>query len=240
MSTFVLVHGAMHGGWCWREVRDRLSDAGHRVFTPTLTGQGERRATLTRDVGVETHVRDIADLLWFEDLREVHLVLHSYAGILAGPVAHRADGRLASVVFLASFLADPGQSLLDVEPAAVVARYRDIVATEGDGWRLPASDAFLDQWGVTDPDLRRWAGSRLTDFPFRCQSDPVDCPADALDGIRKVYIRHTSPALDSLDPFHARARALGWETHDLRCGHDVMLAAPAETADLLDRISATG
>ena len=92
MATFVLVHGAMHGGWCWREVRQRLSGTGHEVYTPTLTGQGDRRQQLTREVGIATHVTDLTELLWFADLRDVHLVLHSYAGVLAGPVAERAAG----------------------------------------------------------------------------------------------------------------------------------------------------
>jgi len=124
MATFVLVHGAMHGGWAWRDVRARLQRAGHLVFTPTLTGQGERRQSLTPAVGVDTHLADLTELLWFEDLREVHLVLHSYAGILAGPLAQQAGDRLAGVVFLGAFLAAPGQSLLDVEPAATASRYR--------------------------------------------------------------------------------------------------------------------
>ncbi|MBY8885870.1 alpha/beta fold hydrolase [Streptomyces sp. PTM05] len=238
MATFVLVHGAMHGAWCWRAVRQRLTGAGHEVFTPTLTGQGERRRSLTPDVGVATHVDDLTDLLWFEDLRDVHLVLHSYAGILAGPVAERCAERLAGVVFLAAFLADPGQSLLDVEPPSVAARYREIADATGDGWRVPAGPAFLDQWGVTDPDLRRWAGPRLTDFPLRCQTDAVHFVPDALDGLRKAYVRHTAPALDSLAPFHRRAVTDGWETHDLPCGHDTMLAAPRRTADVLGRIAA--
>ena len=80
----------MHGGWCWRYVRPKLAARGHQVFTPTLTGQGDRRSSCTPEVGVGTHVEDLTDLLWFEDLDEVHLVLHSYAGILAGPIATRA------------------------------------------------------------------------------------------------------------------------------------------------------
>ena len=89
MATFVLVHGAMHGGWCWHDVQRRLAQRGHDVHRPTLSGQGDRRAGLTLDVGVTTHVQDLEELLWFEDLSDVHLVLHSYAGILAGPLAER-------------------------------------------------------------------------------------------------------------------------------------------------------
>ena len=88
----------MHGGWCWREVRRRLAASGHEAYTPTLAGQGDRRQGLTPRVGIATHVADLAELMWFEDLRDVHLVLHSYAGVLAGPVAQRATGRLASVI----------------------------------------------------------------------------------------------------------------------------------------------
>src|SRR6202050_740504 len=92
VATFVLVHGAMHGGWCWREVRQRLSGNGHEVYAPTLTGQGDRRRGLTPQVGIADHVADLTELFWFEDLRDVHRVLHIYAGVLAGPVADRGGG----------------------------------------------------------------------------------------------------------------------------------------------------
>lgn len=237
MATFVLVHGAMHGGWCWREVRQRLAGNGHEVYAPTLTGQGDRRQQLTPEVGIATHVTDLTELLWFADLRDVHLVLHSYAGVLAGPVAERAAGRLASVTYLAAFLVRPGQCLLDVEPPDVARRYRDLATAEGDGWFVPASPKFLDQWGITDPALRARVASRLTDFPLRCQTDPVVFDPAALDQIRQVYINHTQPPLASLRASFDRAVAAGWETHQLGYGHDLMLAAPAQTAALLDSIA---
>jgi len=198
MATLVLVHGAMHGGWCWREVRGPLRGAGHTVFTPTLTGQGDRRHQMTRDVGVDTHVDDIADLLWFEDLYDVHLVLHSYAGVLAGPLAERTGDRLASITYLAGFLTQPGECLLDVEPPETVARYRQLVADAGDGWRVPTSTAFLAQWGVTD-DLASFVGARLSDFPFKCQTDPMQYDPSHWRALRKIYVRHTDPPLPSLD-----------------------------------------
>ena len=238
MATFVLVHGAMHGGWCWRDVRRRLEAAGHDVHTPSLSGQGERRRSLTPDVGLSTHVADLTDLLWFEDLDDVHLVLHSYAGALAGPVADQRGDRLAGVVYLGAFVTRPGQSLFDVEPPAVGARYRELAARAGDGWYVPASDRFLDQWGVTDDRLRSLVGPRLCDFPLRCVTEPAEFDPTALDRLRKVYVRHTDPPLASLEASAAVALGAGWEFHDVPCGHDMMLEAPGTVADLLEAVVA--
>lgn len=238
MATFVLVHGAMHGGWCWRDVRHLLERDGHVVHTPTLTGQGEHRHLLTPDVGVATHVDDLVELLWFEDLHDVHLVLHSYAGILAGPIAEAAHDRLARITYVGAFLTRSGECLLDVEPPETAARYRELVARDGDGWRVPASDAFLAQWGITDPDLQAWIGPRLTDFPFRAQTEPTVFDEASLAAIPQTYVRHTDPPLPSLDGAYERALAAGWPTHDISTGHDLMLAAPAATAQLLLEIDA--
>jgi pimeloyl-ACP methyl ester carboxylesterase len=237
MATFVLVHGAMHGGWCWRDVVGRLRAAGHEVHAPTLTGQGDRRRSLTRDVGLSTHVADVTDLLWFEDLTDVHLVLHSYAGALAGPIAHQQGDRLASVVYLGAFVTGPGQRLLDVEPPAVGERYLQLAAASGDGWYVPASDHFLDQWGVTDEGLRALIGPRLTDFPLRCVTEPTDFDPSALQRLRKDYVRHTDPPLASLEASGRIAVDAGWTVHDVPCGHDMMLEAPRTIVELLDAIA---
>jgi pimeloyl-ACP methyl ester carboxylesterase len=234
-STFVLVHGAMHGAWCWRDVRARLRAAGHDVFTPTLTGQGERRHQLTPDVGVATHVDDLVELLWFEDLRDVHLVLHSYAGVLAGPVAEHAGERLASITYLAAFLTRPGECLLDVEPEATAARYRSLATESGDGWRIPASPAFLAQWGVTG-ELVTFVGPRLTDFPLNATTDPTDFDPEQWNRLRKICVRHTDPPLASLDLSYQRAADDGFELHELATGHDVMLTDPAGTVAVLERV----
>jgi pimeloyl-ACP methyl ester carboxylesterase len=237
VATFVLVHGAMHGGWCWRQVARLLTSQGHEVYSPTLSAQGDRRQALGPDIGVATHVTDLADLLWFEDLRDVHLVLHSYAGILAGPVADRAAGRLAAITFIGAFLAAPGESLLDVEPAEVARKYRELAASSGSKLLVPASAQFLDQWGISDQALRERVGPRLTDFPLRCLTDAVDFDPAALDRLPKTYIHHTNPPLASLRASFQRAVAGGWPRHELAYGHDMMLAAPVPTAELLAAIA---
>ena len=192
---------------------------------------------MSPDVGVATHVADLVELIAFEDLRDVVVVLHSYAGILVGPVVEQTGRRIRTVVHLGAFVVEPGECLLDVEPPETAVRYRELVAKEGDGWRLPASDAFLDAWGVTDPVAKAWVGPRLTDFPFRCQTDPVDYDPAALAAVKQVYVRHTDPPLASLDASFARAVAAGWRTIDVASGHDVMVAAPEELAGILDDVA---
>ena len=233
MSTFVLVHGAMHGGWIWAMVRTLLRAEGHQVFTPTLTGQGDRRHLLTPDVGVGTHVEDIVNTVEFEDLHSVILVLHSYAGVLAGPLAERIGDRLSHVVAADAFLTDPGESLLDVEPPETAQAYLRLVARDGDGWRLPATDRFLDQWGITDPQLRAFVAPRLTAFPLRCQTDTVEYRAAGLAELPRTYIEHTDPPLASLASSIERARSTDWAMRKIACGHDLMLADPQGTVSLL-------
>lgn len=233
MVTFVLVHGAMHGGWAWASVRRRLQSAGHEVFTPSLTGQGDRQHLLTHSVSVETHIEDIRSLLWFENLRGVVLVLHSYAGILAGPVAEAAADRLSCIVLAGGFHVQPGQCLLDVEPADTARYYRQLAAQQGEGWFLPPLPEFLDRWGIAGQALRAHVGARLTGFPFKCQTDPVSYEASKLRSLRRVYIEHTAPPLRSLRQSLVTALAEGFEHIQIDAGHDMMLTEAATTAALL-------
>lgn len=233
MAHYVLVHGAMHGAWAWRHVEPLLRNAGHEVTAIALTGQGERAHLLTPEVGIRTHVQDVVATVEFSDLTEVVLVLHSYAGILAGPVAQRLQGRMRAIVAAGAFLVEPGQSLLDVEPPATAQRYRDIATSQGDGWRIPASSAFLDQWGIFDPTLREYVGPRLTDFPYRCAVEPVEFDPLPLRDLPRLYIEHTDPPLASLSGSIALARQLGWRHQRLPTGHDLMLTDPSGTARAL-------
>src|SRR5437660_801825 len=110
MATFVLVHGAWHGGWCWRKLMPLLRSAGHAVWTPTLTGLGERAHLGNPDVGLSTHVQDVVNVLEYEDLSNVVLVGHSYGGMVITGVAHQMPGRLAHLVYLDAFVPKDGQS----------------------------------------------------------------------------------------------------------------------------------
>src|SRR5260221_2335064 len=110
MTDYVLIHGAWHGSWCWARVRRLLAAGAHRVFTPTLTGVGERSHLLSRDVGLDTHVADVANLMIWENLRDVVLVGHSYSGFVARHVADRMPDRIRSLIYLDAFVPGNGKT----------------------------------------------------------------------------------------------------------------------------------
>src|SRR3954468_17985304 len=123
MATYVLVHGGGHGGWCYQKVAALLRGAGHDVYTPTLTGLGERSHLVSPDVDLDMHIADVVAVLHYDDLRDVILVGHSYGGMVITGVADRAADRIGRLVFLDAANPRNGESLLDVTgPSLAVAR----------------------------------------------------------------------------------------------------------------------
>jgi pimeloyl-ACP methyl ester carboxylesterase len=138
MTDYVLIHGAWHGSWCWARVRRLLAAGAHRVFTPTLTGVGERSHLLSRDVGLDTHIADVANLMIWENLRDVVLVGHSYSGFVARHVADRMPDRIRSLIYLDAFVPENGKTLFDYLPDNGEGD-RNLAVAHGDGWRVPPS-----------------------------------------------------------------------------------------------------
>ncbi len=115
-KTFVLVHGSWHGGWCWRRVADRLESKGHKVYTPTLTGVGERAHLMSAMITLDTHIIDVANVIKWENLDNVVLVGHSYAGFVISGVAEKAQSAIRSIVYLDAFLPENGDRVVDYSP----------------------------------------------------------------------------------------------------------------------------
>ena len=156
MSTFVLVHPAWFGGWCWARLAPLLVANGHDVRTPTLTGLGERAHLARPEIGLETHVQDVVNVFEYEDLRDVILVGNSSAGVVITGVADRVPERIANVVYLDAFIPEDGQSMLDMIPPDRRTPMLALVESEGEGWLVPRFaptpwDKFVPEaWGITD------------------------------------------------------------------------------------------
>ncbi len=241
MATFVLVHGAWHGGWCWRKVTPLLRAAGHEVYTPTLTGLGERVHLASPEIGLSTHIQDVVNVLEYEDLREVVLVGHSYGGMVIAGVADRAAERLAHLVYLDAFVPADGQALVDLIGQEGRQYLEARVRTEGDGWRLPSiapvawEVVLRENWAITNEADARWMVERLGPQPFKTFTEPVRCTNATAAALRRTFIRCTGDPPDrtfSGVAEEARRPNSGWRYREVATCHDAMVTKPQELADL--------
>jgi pimeloyl-ACP methyl ester carboxylesterase len=235
-SNYVLVHGAWHGGWCWRRVSDRLVAAGHRVFTPSLTGLGDRRHLFTREITLDTHIRDIIGLIEAEELREVILVGHSYGGIVITGVAAQIPERLTQLIYLDAVLVEDGESWSTAHPPDIVAARRKSMQESSGGpvWPVPRSAAF----GVFDADDQAWVDRRMTPHPFSTYEQPMHWRGPIGNHLPKVYVDCTDPAMPALAAMKAAYRGKAeWPFIEIRTGHDALVTAPKELTEILLRFA---
>jgi pimeloyl-ACP methyl ester carboxylesterase len=236
-TNFVLVHGAFHGGWCWRPVADRLSAGGARVFTPTMTGLGERRHLLTDSVGLATFIDDALGVLIAEELADVVLVGHSFGGMVISGVADRRPDLVGHLVYLDAVVPVAGQSALDQLPADTAAARRRAAAESSGGLSIPNPPASA--FDIPPGPDRDWVDRRVTPHPLAAYSDPIALTGPVGNGRPRTYVRCTDPIYRAVQPSYARVAAEpGWNLVDLPTGHDAMITAPAATADLLLAIAA--
>lgn len=235
MSTFVLVHGAWHGGWVWQRVAPLLRAAGHEVHTPTLTGLSDRAHTLHPQVGLSTHIQDVVALIEAHDLHDVVLVGHSYAGQVVTGVADRIPGRLATRVYLDAFVGDDGDAAIDLLPETVAGHYRESVAGPGFGWLIPVRS--LTVLGVSEQADLNWLSPRLTPHPWLTYTEPLRLTGEG-DTVPGAYIECTD-WMRVFTPHAERATARGWPGYEVATGHEAMVTAPGDLAKLLLDIAAS-
>jgi pimeloyl-ACP methyl ester carboxylesterase len=218
MSTYVFVAGGGWGGFIWRPVASLLRVQGHDVFTPTLTGLGERVHLASAQIGLETHLQDIVGVLEYEDLQQAILVGHSYGGIVITGVAERVPHRLAHLIYLDALVPQDGQSGLDLAGSALRARIERRVSIRGDGWCIPPPPG---------------SPAKMTPSPFKPLAQPLTIKSPAAARLPRTFIYCTRTGVECLDHIAARVRAEGWQYFELETGHMAMLTAPKELAAIL-------
>jgi pimeloyl-ACP methyl ester carboxylesterase len=234
MTTFVLVHGAWHGAWCWARVMPALRAAGHEVFAVTLTGVGERAHLLSREITLDTHVTDIANLVVCEELSDVVLVGHSYGGLPMTGAADRLLARrpntLKHLVYIDAVVPHPGECWASLHGAELVARRMAESAAHPQG-ALPPPDAAL--YGLTGADCD-WVNRRQTPHPFGQYREALQFDAARLASVPRTFIDCVAPAWPSIAPMRRRVRGEpGWRVHEIATGHDAMVSAPGPLTQML-------
>lgn len=232
--NFILVHGAWHGGWCWRDVAGRLRAAGQSVWTPTLTGLGERQHLLDHNTGLDTFARDICAVIECEELQDVVLVAHSFGGLVATLVADRMASRLRKVIFLDALIVQHGQSGMSILSPEVQVERRKTIDPEGLRMAIPAPDKF----GVTDPRQAAWLQRRLSPHPLKGYTDALLLRHPIGNGLPCAYIAVTDPWYAPLAGVRDWAKAQpGWQWREIRAGHDAMVTSPDDLSTLLMEIA---
>jgi pimeloyl-ACP methyl ester carboxylesterase len=231
-QTFVLVHGAWHGGWCWSRVADRLRAGGHQVFTPTQTGLGERKHLLSKDITLDTFTRDIVNVIEAEELSNVVLVGHSFGGLAISGVAGTMPERLRHLVYLDSLMVEGGKRPFDsLPPDVVAARMKAADETSG-GLSLPAPPPSA--FGVSDAKDTDWVKRRLTPHPLGTYTSTLNIKGPVGNNLPRTYIHCTNPSYAALQASRDWVKAQqGWRWADISTGHDAMVMAPEELTKML-------
>lgn len=234
-STFVLQHGAWHGGWCWNKVARILRSRGHVVYTPTQTGLGERRHLLSPMITLDTFVTDLLNLIVFEDLQDVVLVGHSFAGTTISGVGERAPDRIQHLVYLDSLILEGGSTVLDTLPSAIVEDRRRSIERAG-AVSLPCPPPAF--FGVSEPGDAAWMSERLTPHPAGTYLSPMPLKGEVGAGLPRTYVACVEPVLASVAAVHEWVRAAaGWGYCEIPAPHNAMTTHPDTVADLVERLS---
>jgi pimeloyl-ACP methyl ester carboxylesterase len=233
VPTFVLIHGGRHGGWVWQQVARRLRSLGHEVYTPTLTGLGERAHLLSPEIRLSTHVEDVAGVFEYEDLQDTVLVAHSYGGMPVAGAMERIADRVRMVIWLDAHKPQAGESVFDLIGPERAEQMTAMAASGGQGWFIPTSDASW--WGLTDPDQIAWVNSKTTPQPLATYTDKSGT-TDRAWSHPGAMIECSPSRLPGLDLARQRARANAdprFQRLTIDTCHEPMITDPLLLTELL-------
>jgi pimeloyl-ACP methyl ester carboxylesterase len=233
VANVVVAHGGWSSGWAWKKLHPLMAAAGHRFVTPTYTGLGERAHLANPDNDLELHIQDVLNVLFYDDLRDVALIGHSYGGMVATGVADRARDRIKQLIYLDAFVPNGGQSLLDNEPPEMAERML-ARAKEGDGWRIPPNPTPPD---TSEADLA-WIMERRLPQSVKCFTQKLQFRNGPLTLPRAyIYCRRHVPG-DIFRKFMERARRDGWPCEEMDASHSPQITAPDALVAALQKLIA--
>mgnify|MGYP001417511838 CR=1 FL=1 len=238
MANFILVHGAWHGAWCWRHVSDALVRAGHRAHAVTLTGLGERAHLLSSTITLETHISDVMNAIEAEEMDDVVLAVHSYAGMLGTAVADRMAGRLKHLVYVDAVVPRPGESWSSTH-ASTTREPRLAAAQASAEFSFPPPDPAI--FGLAQAD-HEWVKRRQTPHPGHTYEAPLSFDPRRVARLPRTYVSCVKPSLGTIDSIRPRVTDPGfWDgawlpgsrVIEMQTGHDPMISEPEEMTRLL-------
>ena len=231
---FLLIHGAWHGGWVWNEISEILRYQRYSVSTPTLTGLGEKKHLLSSKITIDTFIEDVVNHIIFENLNNIILVGHSFAGSVISGVADKLKDRIQKLIYFDAVILKDGQKPFDIAPKELVKQRIELAKRFGNGISIPAPSA--DAFGVFDVKKSLLLEEKLTPHPLSTYQSKLTIKNEIGNGIPLFYIFCNDPVYKSLESSRKVVRKLKWPIFELNAGHDAMLTHPKETLNLLMKI----
>jgi pimeloyl-ACP methyl ester carboxylesterase len=232
-KTFVLVHGAWHGAWCWRRVADMLEAKGHKVFVPTLTGLGDKSHLVDAKTNLTTHITDVVNLIKWEDLKAIVLVGHSYGGYVITGVAELLSDNITSIVFLDAFVPENGESLA----AGASQPVKDALANAKAKGEITLTPVPASVFRVNEQD-RAWVDAKCTPQPIATMEETIKVTGARDKIAKKSYIRAKGYPSIPFDAMQAKYKAnAAWKSYEMTAGHDAMVDQPKELTDILIEVA---
>lgn len=238
--NYVLAHGSWHGGWCWRPVADQLRAAGHRVFTPSYTGMGDRSHLLSKDITIDTFVEDLVRTIESEELEDVILVGHSFGGVPITGVADRIPERIAHLVYFDSIVLESGKDSFSNYPKEEAEARIAAAGKATGGLAVPVPNPLPPVWGLVEgtPEYA-WATRQLTPHPLGSYTTALNLKNPIGNGLPKTYIHCTKPSHPVLESSRELVKSQsGWGWVELEGPHEAHITHPKEFTELLLSIKA--
>jgi pimeloyl-ACP methyl ester carboxylesterase len=232
-KTFVLVHGASAGGWCYRQTADLLEKRGHKVFSPTLTGLGERSHLMSGSINLDTHIADVVNVIKWEGLENIVLVGHSYGGWPISGVAEQVPPAISSIVYLDAFMPENGQKGLDMNSE----RSRGEIAEALKRGEVSRPAPPPTVWNIAEKNHALWV-ARATAQPIGVALEPIKLTGARERVAKKTYIRATGYDNPNFQSAYEKRKAdPSWRTYTVPCGHEVMIDMPERLAEILEEVA---
>ncbi len=234
MTFCVVAHGAWSSAWAWKRMYPLLEPRGIHLVIPTLTGLGQRSHLAHPGIDLNTHIADVMACLFYNDLRDVCLIGHSYGGMVATGVADRARDRIGKLVYVDAFVPRDGESAFDVMPESTRKQRQSAAADGPDSRRIPPGPMPAD----TSAEDQAWCAPRRVPQPLKTfEQKLVFQNGDLTLPRHYIYCTRHTPE-DRFRPFHERAKAeAGWQSYEIDASHNPHITAPQAFADLLATIA---
>jgi pimeloyl-ACP methyl ester carboxylesterase len=234
-KTFVLVHGAWYGGWCWDKVAQALRAQGHYVSTPTCPGLGEQAHLLSKDISLTTFITSITNHIIYQNVSDVILVGSGFGGVVISGVPDRIPHLIHSLVYVDAMVLASGLSVFEAQPAAVTKKRQEQVESLGKGIAIPAPPA--SSYGQMDKETLAWLVARLTPHPVGTYQEKLLLNNPLGNGRPRIYVDCTASPFEPLVEVKKSLRAQkGWDWVELNTHHDPMITDPLVLADFLAKV----